>query len=248
MNSIFISGAANGIGKAIALRFLESGWLVGAYDIAPVEYDHPNLVSGYLDVTDAKSWDAALADFGTHTGGLITVVVNNAGIIAAGNLSDISPDQVTSQVQVNCAGVTLGAQAAKRYLRAGSTVVNLASASAIYGQPGIAVYSASKFYVAGLTEALNLEWRTDRIRVVAIWPLWVKTALSDNDAASVKRLGVRITPEQVAETVWQATHPKSRWQRGKVHYGVSMADKVFYIARKLSPVRLARVVTRLVAG
>lgn len=93
-----------------------------------------------------------------------------------------------------------------------------------------------------------MEWRTDRIRVVAIWPLWVKTALSDNDAASVKRLGVRITPEQVAETVWQATHPKSRWQRGKVHYGVSMADKVFYIARKLSPVRLARVVTRLVAG
>ena len=124
----------------------------------------------------------------------------------------------------------------------------MSSASAIYGQPGIAAYSATKFYVAGLTEALNLEWKKDKVRVVDVWPLWAKTSLADNGAASVKRLGVRIMPEDVAEVVWTAVNPPSRWARGKVHYGVSRLDKLMYLGRSLAPDRVTKTLTRLLAG
>lgn len=248
MPSIFISGAAAGIGKAVAERFLLENWTVGAYDIAEVDYDHPNLIKGHLDVTDAASWEAALADFASHTDGTIDIVDNNAGVLIAGALAGLAPADVATQINVNCLGITLGAQAAKKYLRQGSTLVNMASASAIYGQPGIATYSASKFYVVGLSESLSLEWRKDKIRVIAMWPLWAKTTLAQNDAVSVKRLGVRITPEQVADAIWRATHPDNRWQRGRVHYGVSPTDKLLYFSRKLVPSRVARRITQLIAG
>jgi hypothetical protein len=55
MSTIFISGAARGIGRAIAKLFLDRGWIVGAYDIDTVDYTHPNLITGVLDVTDAQS-------------------------------------------------------------------------------------------------------------------------------------------------------------------------------------------------
>ncbi|MDO4685000.1 MAG: SDR family oxidoreductase [Corynebacterium sp.] len=248
MRSIFISGAAAGLGRAVAEKFLDAGWTVGAFDIDPISYKHKRLVSGFLDVTDAASWDAALAQFIRHTGGQIDVLNNNAGIIVDGKLTDLSPAEIQQQIAVNCTGVTLGAHAAKRYLRKGATLVNMCSASAIYGQPGIAVYSATKFYVAGLTEALNLEWARDGIRVIDLWPLWAKTRLADVQAKSARRLGVRITPEQVADAFWDAVHPNNRWAKGQVHYGVSTTDKMFYLARRLSPMRIARMTTRLVAG
>ncbi len=253
MSSIFISGAAHGIGRAVAERFLAEGWTVGAYDIAPVAWAGHNddrLFTGHLDVTDAASWEAALAEFTAHTGGRLDVLDNNAGVIVDQVLADSDPVAVQRLIDVNCLGVTLGARAAHTYLKAtpGAQLVNMSSASAVYGQPAIAAYSASKFYVSGLTEALGLEWRGDDIRVLDIRPLWAKTALADVDAASVRRLGVRITPGQVADTVWEAVHPTSRWARGRVHHGVSRLDQVLALGRSLVPDRAARVLTRVLAG
>lgn len=250
MASIFVSGAAQGLGRAVAHHFLAKNWIVGAYDIVPIADAHPNLHTGCLDVTQAVSWEKALAQFSEHTGGRLDVLHNNAGIIADGNLATLSEKQVAQQLNVNCLGVTLGARAAHPYLAAtpGAHLVNMASASAIHGQPGIAVYSATKFYVAGLTEALALEWRGDDIRVIDIWPLWAKTSLAEVRAASVRRLGVHITPEQVAATVWEAVHPKNRWSRGKIHYGVSTLDKLMHSAREALPARLATQLTRIIAG
>lgn len=249
MRSIFITGAAGGIGLATARKFLDEGWLVGAYDIADVPLEHPNLFTGRLDVTDSAQWEAALADFAERTDGGIDVVDNNAGIIASGPLAETDPDRVRSLVEVNAVGVTLGARAAHPYLAATrGTLINIASASAIFGQPSIAVYSATKSYVGTLTEALSLEWRGDGIRVVDVWPLWAKTSLADVDAASVRRLGVNITPEQVADTVFTAATATGRWNRGKLHYGVSALDKILYVAGKIAPDRLRRLVTRILAG
>ena len=246
MPNIFITGGATGIGRAVAERFLAAGWTVGAYDINPVTWS-TEVHAGLLDVRSAASWDAALADFSAAAGG-IDVVDNNAGVIIDGPLADADPAAVQRLLDVNCLGVTLGARAAHPYLRGGGTLVNMASASAIYGQPGIAAYSASKFYVAGLTEALGLEWRGDDIRVVDVWPLWARTSLADVRAASVRRLGVRITPEQVAQVVFRAATAEGRWARGKVHYGVSALDKALYLGRSLAPDRVAKLLTRVVAG
>ena len=224
MSTIFISGAARGIGRAIAELFLDRGWIVGAYDIDTVDYTHPNLITGVLDVTDAQSWQTTLAEFAAHSPtSTITVVVNNAGVLTSGDIADISPAAIEHQISVNCTGIALGAHAAFPH-------------------------SATKFFVAGLTEALSLEWAKHHIRVIDLWPLWAKTDLSSHaNAGSIKRLGVHITPNQVAHRVWEAIHPHNRWQAGKLHHGVSVTDTVLYYARRLAPTRVAHRITQLVA-
>ena len=147
-------------------------------------------------------------------------------------------------------GVTLGAQAALPYLKAtpGAHLVNIASASAIYGQPGIATYSASKFYVGGLTEALELEWEKYDIRVVGIWPLWAKTALAETDAKSTQTLGVRITPEQVADKVWESVHPTANDRRlHRTSYSVGLQTTVLANAAKFAPNFATRLVNKFLA-
>lgn len=182
--------------------------------------------------------------------GLLDVLDNNAGIIVDGPVEESDPAAIQQLINVNCLGVTLGARAAHPHLKAtpGAQLLNMSSASAIYGQPGIVAYSASKFYVAGLTEALGLEWRSDDIRVLDLWPLWAKTELSAIEATSVRKLGVRITPGAVADTIWDAVHPRNTWVRGKVHHGVSLLDKALYLGRSLAPDRVARLLTRIIAG
>lgn len=250
MKSIFISGGARGIGRATAQKFLDEGWQVGVYDILDTDLSHPNLVTGKLDVTDAESWDQALADFTSHTGGRLHVLDNNAGVIRAGKLAELTPEDVILQIDVNARGVTLGARAGYQYLKAtpGAQLVSMCSASAIYGQPEISVYGATKSYVKSMTEALGLEWRHDDIRVIAMWPLWAKTQMGESDATSIRRMGVHITPEQVAQRIWDATHPSNAWQRGRIHYSISLADDVLYRLRSASPDRAAKIVTGLLAA
>ena len=230
--AVFISGAGAGIGRRTAELFAEHGWFVGLYDIdaaavaaARAEIGPDSCVDGRVDVTDPASWQEALAAFVAASGGRLHVLFNNAGIIAAGRLDEVPAERHKQVLDVNVAGVVFGSQAAYPHLKAtpGSRVINMCSASAIYGQPDIAVYSASKFAVHGLTEALDLEWRKDGIRVMAIWPLWVKTALSDAAVAgaskSTSTLGVRLTTDDVAAAVFEAANydgrlPKTHWRVG----------------------------------
>lgn len=255
MSSIFITGGAAGIGLATAERFGREGWTVGVYDVNKealdkVKADHPDWIVGELDVRDSAQWTHALGEFTEKTGGKLDVLDNNAGILHEGLITEIAPDAIKRQIDIDALGVALGAQAAHPYLKAtpGSHLVNIASASAIYGQPGIAVYSATKFFVAGLTEALELEWEHDDIRVVSIWPLWAKTALAANDAKSTKTLGVRITPEQVADKVWESVHPTRQDKLlHRTSYSVGAQTLVLGNAAKFIPNVLNRAVNKLIA-
>ncbi|MDY6810772.1 MAG: SDR family oxidoreductase [Actinomycetota bacterium] len=255
MSSIFITGGAAGIGLATAERFGREGWTVGVFDVdaealAKVKANHPGFITGTLDVRDPQQWENALAEFTSHTGGTLDVLDNNAGILVEGPLHEISPDAVRRQIDIDALGVALGAQAAYPYLRKtpGAHLVNIASASAIYGQPGIATYSATKFFVAGLTEALELEWENDDIRVVGIWPLWAKTALAMNEAKSTKTLGVRITPGQVADKVWESVHPTRQDKLlHRTSYSVGTQTLVLGNAAKFIPNFLNRAVNKLIA-
>ncbi|MFT4202159.1 SDR family oxidoreductase [Gordonia sp. (in: high G+C Gram-positive bacteria)] len=255
MPSIFISGGAAGIGLATAKRFGAQGWTVGVYDVdaealKAVKKEHPEFITGKLDVRKPAQWAKALAEFTAHTDGKLDVLDNNAGVLVGGRLDSISPDAVQAQIDIDVLGVTLGAQAAYPYLKAtpGAHLVNIASASAIYGQPDIATYSAAKFYVAGLTEALELEWQADDIRVVAIWPLWAKTALADADTKSAKTLGIRITPEQVADRIWTSVHPKAADKViHRTHYSVGVQTTVLNNASKVVPNFVSRLVNKAIA-
>ena len=255
MPSIFITGGAAGIGLATAERFGRDGWTVGVYDVdadalAKVKADHPDCITGTLDVREPEQWAEALAEFTSRTGGTLDVLDNNAGILHEGQIDHITPDQIKRQIDIDALGVALGAQAAYPYLKKtpGAHLVNIGSASAIYGQPGIAVYSATKFFVAGLTEALELEWEHDDIRVVSIWPLWAKTALATGGAKSTKTLGIRITPEQVAEKIWESVHPTRQDKLlHRTSYSVGAQTLFLQNAAKFIPNFLNRAVNKYIA-
>ena len=111
-------------------------------------------------------------------------------MLSSGRFEEIPLETQRRIVDVNVYGAMAGLHTAFPYLRdtPRAQVVNLCSASAIYGQPELATYSATKFAVRGLTEALELEWRRYGIRVIAMWPLFVQTAMVDGmETDSTKR-------------------------------------------------------------
>jgi len=118
----------------------------------------------------------------------------------------------------------------------------MCSASAIYGQPELATYSATKFALRALTEALELEWRRYGIRVLAMWPLFVQTAMTDGvETGSTKSLGVHLKPDDVAEAVYSATHPGRSWLP-RVHYPVGQLAAI----SQVTPAWVQRLITMTV--
>jgi len=255
--TIFISGAAAGIGRATALAFARRGYRVGAYDIDSAGLETlrdeitglgADVTVGALDVTDAAEWARQLEAF-TGTSRRLDILVNNAGILSSGRFEEIPLDVQRRMIDINFYGTMAGLHTAFEYLRntRGAQVVNLCSASAIYGQPELAVYSATKFGVRGLTEALELEWRQYGIRVMAMWPLFVATAMVDGlQTGSTKTLGVHLTADDVAEAIYSATHPDRRWLP-RVHYPVGRQTKVLAALSQVSPNWVQRLLNKTVS-
>lgn len=252
--AIMVTGAAAGIGRAITQRFAAEGFLIGAYDVDAAglaslrEELGESVVTGTLDVRDADAWRSALADLTSSTGGTLDILVNNAGILQSGEFAEIPLDAQQRAVEVNVVGTINGCHAAHPYLKAtpGAMVINLASASAIYGQPELATYSATKFAVRGLTEALDLEWAKDDIAVRALWPLFVQTGMVVGmDTGSTRSMGVHLTSDDVADEVVKV----ARGDRGlSVHRAVGRQAKVMLASSGLAPSWVLRMVNRRVAG
>jgi NADP-dependent 3-hydroxy acid dehydrogenase YdfG len=245
---ILITGAGAGIGATTAQLFVKNGWRVGLYDrdlhavqaLAASLGD--NAHAGLLDVTQANQWDQALADFMAWSGRL-DVLLNNAGILYSGPFESINLQDHTRLLQVNVQGVINGCHAALPYLQQSkhARVINLSSASALYGQQNLATYSASKFAIRGLTEALDGEWNRYGIRVMDIMPLFVQTAMvKDMNAGSIKRLGVNLTPSDVASVILKAanTHPLL----APTHWPVGWPARALYHMVGMTPDRLNKLI------
>ncbi|MFN3470422.1 MAG: SDR family NAD(P)-dependent oxidoreductase, partial [Novosphingobium sp.] len=178
--TIFITGGASGIGRAVAQRFAKGGWFVGLADVneAGMAGTAALLPSGQsschrLDVRDRAAWDRALADCARAAGGRIDAVFNNAGVPIGGAIVDLTTEEIERTLDINLKGVIFGAQAAYPWLKKsapGSCLLNTASAAGIYGSPGASVYSATKFGVRAITESLDGEWAEDGIAVRDLMP------------------------------------------------------------------------------
>jgi len=223
---IFITGAASGIGRGTALFFAKQGWFVGMFDIndegllsLKAEIGDENCCMQQMDVCNFESIKNAVETFTDMSGGQMDVLFNSAGILRMGAYETISIDDQMLIVDVNLKGMLSCINAAFESLKntKGARIISMSSASAIYGIPELAVYSSTKHAVRGLTEALNIEFEKYDIYVSDIMPGYVNTPMvvdADVKAKSVEKLGVNITPDQVAETVWKAAHQK------KIHWGV----------------------------
>ena len=242
MHSIFISGAAQGIGAAVAKQFYQKGYTVGIYDlnvdkaktVAATLGEHA--YAGHLDVSDYNSWQTALTEFEAFAGE-INILVNNAGILYSGDFdrSDISDHHRT--IDINVKGVINGCHAVLPFLKRASfaRVINLSSASAIYGQADLVSYSASKFAVRGLTEGLDVEWQKYGIRVLDVMPLFVQTAMvKDMDAASIQKMGVNLSPEDVAKEILKLVKSKDHLLSA-THHPVGLKSQFLFQLSKLSP-------------
>ncbi|WP_197376049.1 SDR family oxidoreductase [Mycolicibacterium baixiangningiae] len=258
--SVFITGAAAGIGRTTAIAFARRGYTVGAFDIDDVglktlteELDRvqTTVITGHLDVTDSDEMAQRVEEFTQATGGRLDVMINNAGILHAGRFEELDLAGHFKEIDINTKGVVSGLYAAFPHLRntPGSVAVNLASASAIYGQAELANYSATKFFIRGITEALDLEWSRYGIRVIAMWPLYVQTAMTDNiKTGTTDSLGIRLTAQDVADAIVAAVEPSAlRRALHQVHFPVGVQSKVLSSGARFSPAWLTRLVTKKLA-
>jgi NADP-dependent 3-hydroxy acid dehydrogenase YdfG len=258
--SVFITGAAAGIGRATALTFARKGFTVGGFDIDEVglksladEIDQlgARAIVGHLDVTDPDEMAQRVAEFASAAGDRLDVMINNAGILRAGRFEEMDIGGHLKEIDINTKGVVNGVYAAFPYLRStpNALVVNLASASAIYGQAELANYSATKFFVRGITEALDLEWERYGIRVIAMWPLYVQTAMTDNiKTGTTESLGIRLTAQDIADAIVAATEPsKLRRAIHQVHFPVGSQTKAMAAGSRFSPGWLTRLVNKRLA-
>ena len=195
--TILITGGARGIGKGIAKAFLEAGDQVMIGDLGTQAAWNYDLASKstlqeaiselevfgtvnyvQLDVTDSNSCINAVSQTVKAFGNL-DVLVNNAGVVGSGNV-DVFKEQEWDRIfDVNVKGIFLMTRAALSDLRKSdnAAIVNTASIAGKKGSPGMSAYCASKFAAIGLTQSFAQEFASDGIRVNALCPGIVGTAM-----------------------------------------------------------------------
>jgi NADP-dependent 3-hydroxy acid dehydrogenase YdfG len=235
--SIFITGAASGIGLATALLFHEQGWFVGCYDIDVDALQKlqqelgERCITSFLDVRDKEVFDAAMATFAEHTDGQMDVMFNNAGFTVGGYFDEVPFDKIMDIVNINLVGVLTGTYAAIPLLKKtdNSLCFTTSSSAATFGSPGMAVYAATKHAVKGFSEALSVELArygsraADVLPGIIDTPLWNSNRYADGEVAGTfaktpERNADRtdasrtIAASEVAECVWNAYHgDKLHW-------------------------------------
>ncbi len=231
--SIFITGAASGMGRATAFRFAAAGWFVGGFDVdeaglasLSAEIGADDVLTDRLDVTDQAAFAHAVERFGAATDGRLDLMFNNAGIGTGGLFEEMPWDELMRVVNINLLGVMIGARATLPLLKAtpGSLLLNNSSSSSIWGTAGIAVYSATKHAVRGLTEALTIEWQRHGVRVADLFPGLIDTPLlSDGMRAAAPSEGMwrLVQPAEIADTVLAA------YGSDKLHWYVPDELKAF---------------------
>lgn len=228
--SIFITGAASGMGRETARLFGEKGWFVGGYDVneeglqeLESELGAERCVARWLDVTDKAAYDEAVAEFARATAGTLDLLFNNAGIGHAGWFEDVPYDDTIRLIEVNLIGVVNGIYAALPLLAntPNSLCFTTSSSAATYGSPGLAIYAATKFAVKGLTEALSVEFARHDVRAADVLPGLIDTPILDTTPRHSEGMQEDVDPranapaegpyrlipaKAVAECVWEAYH------------------------------------------
>jgi len=173
-----------------------------------------------MDVIKIDQVQNAISYFSEKTDGRMDVLFNNAGIYQVGCFESLPLVEHVRTIEINVMGVMNCIHAAFEMLKRtpDSRIISMSSASAIYGIPEITAYTASKFAIRGMTEALNIEFERHDITVSDIMVSYVQTPLLEKTPVSIglKKSKVRLSPEQVAETVWKAANGK------KVHWTINL--------------------------
>jgi 3-oxoacyl-[acyl-carrier protein] reductase len=192
---VLVSGGSSGIGAATARRFLEEGCRVvlGGLDPDEVRRTVSSLeglgeVHGAAGDVSEESGASALVGAATTALGGLDVLANNAGIAWREPFLEISAEHWDRMLAVNLRGMFLVAQAAARVLvqqGRGGAIVNMSSTNGLAGEADYAHYNASKAGVLLLTKTMAVELGRHGIRVNALCPGFIRTALNEQIAADL---------------------------------------------------------------
>jgi 3alpha(or 20beta)-hydroxysteroid dehydrogenase len=207
-----VTGAASGIGKAVAERFAAAGAKVVLADIADAGDLAEGLGGVYVRTDISRESDvAALVAAAAGIKGWIDVCVNNAGIaVAETPIPETDAAEMERAFRVNALGTFYGLKHAPSAMPAGGSIVNTASLAALVGFPSYASYAASKAAVVSLTRTAAVELGPAGIRVNCICPSSVDTPmLASQESGEIEAamssvaapLGRIVGPEQAAALV-----------------------------------------------
>lgn len=241
MNTIIVTGASSGIGRATAELFLDQGWKVGllarsADKLSRMAATRENAIPLVADVTDPQAVSAAFDEFQAQAGRL-DVLFNNAGILApAGTIDEITLDDWYQSVNVNLNGMFLCARAAfglmRRQVPKGGRIINNGSIAAHVPRPNSVHYTATKHAITGLTRSLSLDGRAHGIACGQIDIGNARTqmvqTLVDTAVAEGRELDPTMAVEDAARSV---LHMASLPPEANVQFMTVMATTMPYIGR-----------------
>ncbi|MDR7072067.1 SDR family NAD(P)-dependent oxidoreductase [Fictibacillus barbaricus] len=183
--NVLITGAAQGIGKQIAIDFAKAGWIVSLVDVdqnqlektlAEVRIVQPESIAIQCDVKNPDSIIKAVTETQDKLKG-IQCVINNAGISKWKSPYELSVEEWDEIIHTNLRSVFLFSREAAKYMSCsdGGTIINMTSTRAFMSEPDSEAYAATKGGIVALTHALAASLAKDKITVNSISPGWIHT-------------------------------------------------------------------------
>ncbi|MFM7151719.1 MAG: SDR family oxidoreductase [Gemmataceae bacterium] len=253
---ILITGASQGIGRALAMEAARQGAKVIAaarsaemLEELVAEAKGAGLVirTVVADVTSPEDRQKMVDSANRNYGGL-DVLVNNAGIGATGHFADVDPERMRKIFEVNVFGTTETTRAFLPLLKEGTTpaILNISSIAARCAIPARSDYSASKFAIQGFSEAIRAELSKDGIDVIVVNPGLTQTNFSKNmleQKAKVQMDHLRgMTPEEVA------VHTLKALASGRNEVTLTFKGKLLILMNRFFPWMVSRITKRKVRG
>lgn len=255
MKRILITGAASGLGLALAKKYASEGWSVCVADIQDEEgiriASHLSQEYGsdcffqHLDITSVAQWQELVAHISERWQGL-DALINNAGVAASGDIDTFSLDDFQWAVDINLMGAVKGCNAFVPLLKESrGLIINVASMAGLLHMGSMSAYNVSKAGIVALSEGLLSELDPYAVKVSVVCPTFFQSNLansmrSDNpDAAKIAaklHAATGITADSIAATVYNDS------RKGK-HYilaGTRLSDRTIWrLKRHLLPVYLS---------
>ncbi len=256
----FITGAASGLGEALAYQLAHEGWTLGLVDInlkdlekvaSVVKQKGGKALVYQLDVADRVQYAEVAADFLAETKG-IDVLFNNAGVGDGGKVGEYTLENWEWMIGINQMGVIYGCHYFIPAMKAQQSgyIISTASAAAIANAPQMATYNVTKAAVLSLSETLKNELFDHNIQVSCVMPWFFKTNIIQHARGSeeAKLLGqksieeAKLTADDVAQIVLKQAG------KGKFHIIITREAKTMWWLKRLSPVGFFSTIRKLNAS
>jgi NAD(P)-dependent dehydrogenase (short-subunit alcohol dehydrogenase family) len=227
-NVVLITGAAQGIGKQIALDFTKEGWITSLIDVDhsqlektldEVRENEPESIAIQCDVKNPEAIIKAVTETQDKLGG-INCVVNNAGISKWKSPYELSVEEWEEVIHTNLRSVFLFSREAAKFMSqsGGGKIINMASTRAFMSEPDSEAYAATKGGIVALTHALAASLAKDKITVNSISPGWIHTGDHsklrdiDHEQHLSKRVG---KPSDISRACLFLANPKNDFITGE---------------------------------